>query len=172
MKIRSTGMAAKIVKALGGIPVAMPMGETYDALDRGVVEGFALPQEALIGWKLGEKVKFTTESFGSAYSTGFFVVMNKAKWAALPPDVQKIIEQVNEEWIEKQGKLWNQLDKEGKEYAIQKGVKFAKVSKEEDAKVVGLMKPILDEYVKTMQAKGLPAAEALKFCQDYLKANP
>jgi hypothetical protein len=39
MKIRCTGMAAKIVTALGGVPVAMPMGETYDALSRGVVDG-------------------------------------------------------------------------------------------------------------------------------------
>jgi len=35
-----------------------------------------------------------------------FVVMNKDKWNALPPDVQKIIEKVNEEYIEKQGKTW------------------------------------------------------------------
>ena len=34
------------------------------------------------------------------------------------------------------------------------------------------MKPILDEYVKAMKAKGLPAAEALKLsAQDYLKAQ-
>ena len=30
--------------------------------------------------------------------------MNKDKWNALPPDIQKIIEKINEEWIEKQGK--------------------------------------------------------------------
>ena len=33
------------------------------------------------------------------------------------------------------------------------------------------MKPILDDYVKAAKAKGLPGDEALKFCQDYLKAN-
>ena len=91
MKIRCTGLAAKIVEALGGTPVAMPMGETYDALSRGVVEGSLAPMESLKTWKWGEVVKFTTEDYGAAYTTGFFVVMNKAKWNALSPDIRTII---------------------------------------------------------------------------------
>ncbi len=47
MKIRCTGMAAKIAAALGATPVAMPMGETYDAISRGVVDGSMAPHEAL-----------------------------------------------------------------------------------------------------------------------------
>jgi TRAP-type C4-dicarboxylate transport system substrate-binding protein len=70
-------MAAKIVAALGGVPVAMPMPETYDSLSRGTVDGTVNPQEALQGFKFGEVVKFTTQIWGASYSTGFFVVMNK-----------------------------------------------------------------------------------------------
>jgi hypothetical protein len=40
---------------------------------------------------------------------------------------------MNEKWIEKQGPSWNTLDKEAKNYAIQKGVKFVNVPKEEEA---------------------------------------
>ncbi len=32
-----------------------------------------------------------------------FVVMNKAKWNAMPPDVQKVFEEVSKEWVVKQG---------------------------------------------------------------------
>ena len=41
------------------------MGETYDALSRGVVDGSMAPQESLFGWKWGEVVKFTTEDWGA-----------------------------------------------------------------------------------------------------------
>ena len=92
LRIRCTGTAARVVTALGGVPVAMPMGETYDALNRGMVEGSMAPMESLEGWKWGEVIKFTTESYGSAYSTGFFVAMNKEKWNALPPEIQKTID--------------------------------------------------------------------------------
>ena len=154
MKIRCTGMAAKIVTALGGVPVAMPMGDTYDALSRGVVDGSMAPQESLQGWKWGEVVKYTTESYGSSYSTGMFVVMNKDKWNALPPDIQKIIEKVNEEWIEKQGKAWDEIDKQGRDFTLKSGNKIIPLSKEEDARWAKAVKPILDEYVKNMKREG------------------
>ena len=169
LKIRSTGTVAKIVSALGGTPVAMPMPDTYDSLSRGVVDGTMGPVEALEGWKLGEVIKFTTEDYAAAYSVGFFVVMNKTKWNALPPDIQKIIEKVNEEWIERQGKLWDEIDKSGRDFSLKLGNKFIPLSKGEDAKWAKAVTPMFDEYVKDKKAKGLPADEALKFCVDRLK---
>jgi TRAP-type C4-dicarboxylate transport system substrate-binding protein len=149
----------------------MPMGETYDALQRGMAEGSMAPMESLEGWKWGEVVKFTTESFGSAYSTGFFVVMNKDKWNALPPDVRKIIEKVNAEWIEKTGKLWDEIDKSGRAFTLKLGNQIIPLPKEEDQRWGQAVRPILDDYVQNMKAKGLPGEEALKFCLDDLKKN-
>jgi TRAP-type C4-dicarboxylate transport system substrate-binding protein len=169
MKIRCTGLAAKIVGALGGTPVAMPMGETYDALSRGVVDGSMAPYEALKTFKWGEVVKFTTEDWGAAYSSGFFVVMNKDRWKAIPKDAQKIIEKINEEWIEKTGKMWDDIDKGGKEFTLSLGNKVISLSSEENEKWAKTVRPLLDEYVNDMKAKGLPGAEALKFYMDQLK---
>jgi len=169
MKIRCTGLAAKIAAALGATPVAMPMSETYDSLSRGVVDGSMAPMEALNTWKWGEVVKFTTEDYGASYSTGFFVVMNKEKWNALPPDIQKIIEKVNEEWIEKTGKMWDEVDKAGKEFTLKLGNQIIPLSKEENEKWAKAVRPLLDEYAKNMKDKGLPGEEALKFYVDQLK---
>jgi TRAP-type transport system periplasmic protein len=167
-KIRCTGLAAKISTQLGATPVAMPMGETYDALSRGVVDGSMAPYEALQGWKWGEVVKFTIEDWGAAYSSGMFVVMNKDKWNALPPDIQQIIEKVNGEYAEKQGKLWDEIDKAGRDYTISRGNKIIALSQDENWKWTKAVKPILDEYVKNMKDKGLPGEETLKFCLETL----
>jgi len=172
MKIRSTGLSAKVVSALGATPVAMPMGESYDSLSRGVVEGSMAPTEALEGWKWGEVVKFTTQSYGSAYSTGFFVVMNSEKWKALPPDIQKVIEKVNGEWIDKTGKLWDDIEKSGRDFSLKLGNKIIPLPKEEDERWSKAVRPILDDYVNQMKGKGLPGAEALKFCLEQLKKRP
>ena len=169
VKIRGTGTTAKVVANLGATPVAMPMTESYDAISRGVAEGVVCPVEALHGWKLGEVVKYSTQNYGSAYNMVFFVVMNKEKWNALPPDVQKIIEQINEEWIVKQGQTWDEIDKIGMDFAKKQGVTFIPLSKEEDARWAKAVSPMFDEYVKEKKAKGLPAEEALKFCQERLK---
>jgi TRAP-type C4-dicarboxylate transport system substrate-binding protein len=169
MKIRCTGLAAKIVEKLGGTPVAMAMGETYDSLSKGVVEGSLGPYEALKTWKWGEVIKFTTEDWGASYSTGFFVVMNKGKWSSLPPKFQKVIEKINEEWIVKQGNNWDEVDKAGKDFALKLGDKIVTLSKAENAKWAKAVKPLLDEYVTNMKEKGLPGEEVLKFYLDTLK---
>jgi len=169
MKVRCTGLATKIVTTLGGIPVAMPMGETYDALSRGVVDASMAPQESLNTWKWGEVVKFTTEDFGASYSTGMFVVMNKDKWNSLPPDIQKIIERINDEYIEKSGKGWDDIDKEGRAATLKLGNKIISLTKEENERWAKAVRPLLDEYVTNMKSKGLPGDQALQFCMDRLK---
>jgi len=172
MRIRCTGLSSKVVSALGGTPVAMPMGDTYDALKRGMVEGSMAPQEALEGWKWGEVVKYLTESYGSAYSTGFFVVMNKEKWNALPSDVQKTMDTINGEWVEKTGKLWDEIEKSGRAFTLKLGNQIIPLSAEENQRWSKAVSPILDEYVQQTKVKGLPGDQALKYCQDTLKKIP
>jgi TRAP-type transport system periplasmic protein len=171
MKIRSTGFSAKVVTALGGSPVAMPQTDSYEALRTGIVQGILNPIEAMKGWKIGEVVNYTIENYGSAYSTSFFVIMNKQKWNALPPDIQNIIDALDQEWIEKQGRQWDAIDKEGRDFMIQRKNKFIKLSPQEDARWAEKVRPVINEYVTELKAKGLPGDEVLNFCLDYLKAN-
>jgi len=172
MKIRCSGTSAKVVASLGATPVAMPQNETYDALQKGVVDGVVSPIETLKGWKFAEVIKSTTENFGSAYTLGFFVVMNKKKWDSLPKDVQETIQKVNKEWIGKTAETWNNMDKEALELALSKGNQIIKLSPEEDARWAKAVSPIFDEYVKTTKEKGLPGEEALNFCRTWLKEHP
>lgn len=172
LKIRCTGTSSKVVTALGAAPVAMPQTETYDAVQKGVVDGLLSPIETLKGWKFAEVVKSTTQNFSSSYSLAFFVTMNKQKWESLPKDVQKVIEDINKEWIDKTGEAWDKFDKAGVEFTQSKGNQIVKLSKEEDERWAKLVRPIMDEYVTAMKAKNLPGEEALKFCLDWLKNNP
>jgi len=168
-KIRASGIANTIITSLGGVPVGTTMPETYDALRTGIVEGSVGPMEALKGWKWGEVVSSTTLNYASAYSTALFVIMNKEKWAALPPDVQKVFTEVSREWAVKQGKTWDEIDAEGMEFVKARGNKIINLSPEEDAKWAEKVRPMLDAYVTNSKAKGLPGDEALKFCLDFLK---
>lgn len=169
LKIRATGLSVKIVQALGGAPVGMSIAESYDALRTGVVEGITVTVEALQQWKLADFIKYVTENYGSAYTTAGFCIMNKNKWNSLPDEIKKIIENINKEWIEKTGNLWHQMDKEGRDFAEKRGVKFISLTKEEDTRWADKVRPIINDYIKSMKEKGLPGEEAFKFCVDYLK---
>ena len=171
MKIRTFGSNARLMTLLGAAPVAMPMQEVYDALSRGVADGLMGAYEPLIGWKIAEVIKYSTETTGIGYSATFAVVMNKAKWDSIAPAEQKIIEQINQDWIEKHGHLWDQWDKEGKDFSLKRGNQVITLSAQENARWKAKADPLVNEYIKKMKEKGLPGEEVVKFIRDYLKQN-
>ena len=167
LKIRSYGFNAKVAKALGGVPVAMSQGGTYEALQKGVVDATLSPMEVLKGWKQGEVIKATTECYSIGYTAGFYVAMNLKKWNSLPKDVQKVIAQVNKEWIAKHGKAWDDSDKAGREFTLSLGNEIIPLSKAESARWAKAAAPVVDGYIKDKGAKGLPA----KAYVDFIKAK-
>jgi len=169
LRIRATGTSAKIAAALGGTAVAMPVGEAYDALKKGVVNAMLISLEAMEQWRLGEVLKYSIGNYGSAYTTGHFVVMNKQKWNSLPPDIQAIITEINQEWITKTGEVWDEVDASAKTWILKRGNEFISLSKAEDEKWFKAVRPVLDDYVKEAEAKGIPGRAALDFALERLK---
>jgi TRAP-type transport system periplasmic protein len=171
MKLKTGASNTRFIQLLGGIPVAMPMGETYDAISKGVVDGFLGGYEALEGWKLAEVIKSSTENSSTAYAIGMIAVMNKAKWNRIKPEDQKVIEQINQEWVQKHIDAGTALDQSAKSLSTKRGNKIIKLTAEENARWTEKTKPLFDDYVKNMKSKGLPGEEALKFARDYIKAH-
>ncbi len=147
MKIRATGLSAKVVQALGGVPVAMPQGGTYEALQKGVVEGTFGPMEVLKGWKQAEVIKYTTECYSVGYTTGMFVIMNLNKWNSLPADVKKVVEDLSDEWVDVHGKAWDTTDKEGREFTLSLGNKLIPLSESESTRWRKAVEPVINHYI-------------------------
>jgi len=172
MKIKcAAGATVDMLTALGAVPLSMSMGDTYDALQRGMLDGFLGPYAVTATYRLGEVVKYSIENYGTSYFNTFFVAMNKDKWNSLPKDIQKIIEEINQVWMLKAGDPWDETDIDGKKFMAARGNITMPLSKQEDERWVKQVKVQLDNYVKEKAAKGLPAAEALRWCQDYIKKN-
>lgn len=161
LKVRATGLSAKIVESLGGTPVAMSQPETYEALSKGVVEATLCPMETLKGWKQGEAIQYVVDASGVGYTTSMFVVMNKGKWAKLPEDVQKIFTEVSQEWIARSGTVWDDADKAGQVFVTGLKKESIHLPDAEQQKWKDAVKPILDAYVKSAQDKNLPGDKML-----------
>jgi TRAP-type transport system periplasmic protein len=172
MKIRAAGDTSKIVSAMGAVPVSVPIADAYEAYQRGICEGVLLSSETLKSFRWGDLLHGLQMNGGIGAVNALCVVMNKKKWSALPPDIQKVLTEVSQEWIEKTGKAWDEIDREAIEYSETKGMKVVQVSKEEEAITTQKVKPLLDAFVVNMKSQGLPGEESLKFAIDYLKAHP
>jgi len=155
LKVRATGFCAKIVESLGGSPVSMPQGETYEALQKGVVDATFCPVETLKGWKQGEVISCVTDSRCVGYTTAFYVVMNKSTWESLSPEIRKTIETVSAEWVIKHGQAWNDADAEGLAFVKELKREVVPLAAAEQALWVEKVAPLLQDYAVRATQKGL-----------------
>lgn len=167
MRIRATGATAKSIKALGAVPVAMPMPEVYEALSKGVVEGNIAPPEVLKTWKHAEHTKYIA-ILPPVYNSLQGCVMNLNKWNSLPKDVQAAFDKVNEGWSMKAAEIWdNQQKTNGIDYGIKEhGMEIVRWPEADLKRAMELMQPLLDEYVARMNEKGLPGQEIIDFVKE------
>ncbi len=170
LKIRSHGTSAKVMKALGAVPVPKPMPECYQMLQKGVVDGACYPFEANKGWKLGEVTDYCTAAFSVAYTTTFFVVMNKDKWNSLPSDIKNIIEEINEEWAVKHGEAWDSSDMAGIRFFLNQGNQIIGLNKKEQARWKKAAAPVIQEYVQAMNKKGFNGKEIVDYTVSVLES--
>lgn len=172
MRIRSTGMSADVVRALGATPVTMAMPDTYQSLQRGVVDGSAHPVETNAGWKMGEVVDYATYAYPAAYTTNFFVVMNKAKWNALSEQDRAIIEEINLEWAQKHGEAWDSSDEEGEAFFLgRKGNEIIKLDDAESARWGAAIAPLIDDYAKKLSGDGFDGEAVVAKIRELLEKH-
>ncbi len=171
LRIITYGIITRFMKSLGGTPVAVPASEIYNALSRGDAEAVMTPYSTAYGFKYGEIIGYTTENRATAYSGVFIVAMNKKKWNSLPPDIQKIIDTMSYEYMEKYAAMWDDMEKNSKAALVKGGTKIISLTQEEEARWVERAKPVFDDYLYRMKLLGLPGEEALKFVRGYLEPH-
>ncbi len=164
LRIRAVGGTAKIVEKLGGSPVGMPLSEAFQAVQKGILNGVAQASNGLgTGFMLGEVLHYTTKCYMTNYS--FYTVMNLKVWNSLPPDVQKVFDEVSKEYQqEKVGKVWDDMDTGALKLAAGKWKhEVITLAPAELKKWVDLYQPLTAEWVKEKEAQGLPAKEVLEY---------
>jgi TRAP-type C4-dicarboxylate transport system substrate-binding protein len=92
LKIRTTGKVdADFIKACGGSPIFLSSAETYEALQRGTIEGLTTFPGGLVGRNLDEVLRYglNTGSPMSAWAYQIYV-LNKT-FNGWPKDVQEVV---------------------------------------------------------------------------------
>lgn len=151
----SGGIGVKVAKALGFSPVTMPTGDIYVAQDKGVIDGHIRPTELLVSRRHFEVTKYAIDvDLGHDL---FFIAMNPNTWNKLPPDVQKVFDELSGDWaVDFTGKEWDKFDKEAENEVKAKGVEYISLSPQEMAKWRKLLVPIHEEYAAELESKKMP----------------
>jgi len=158
MDLRASGGASQILKAWGANAVGMPMSATPEALQKGVVQGLFSSLEVLKDFKFAEACKYATLTETVIYP--FAVVMNVDKWNSLPPEVQKVMDDLATEQAEWTGTYMDNHVQESIAWSKkEQGVEFISLPAEEKAKWDAKLEFMVQDWIKEAKAKGFPAEE-------------
>ncbi len=164
LKINSnSAMISERLKLLGVSVVSMPMSDVYTALEQGVIDGTTLNYELLVSRRFGDQIKYMCQL--SVQNTLFYMVMNEDVFKGLPPDLQKVIDEVSGEFAAKAfADYWATTEAKAIEtWKNTMGAKGVTILSDADyAKAKELMQPPVDAWFKALESKGLPGKDMEK----------
>ena len=166
LKIRTVGKyPTRSMNLLGASPVNIPVGETYEALSKGVIDGTLLQQAMIPDFRLHEVTHYWTDV--ALWPSIIIHAMNLEKWKSLPPDVQQGIMSVSgmkggefvarEGWGAGLGKFNEELIRKDKQKWER--VELDKGELEKWKKTAG--QPVWNEWTEDMNKLGLPAKKIM-----------
>lgn len=154
------GPLSDSIKALGATPVVIPLPEVYTAMERGMVEGTTMPFEALVAFKLHEVVDY---HIALDLSCGMNVTaVNLKVWNSLPPDVQKVFEDLSPWAQELLNNAANEADKVAISVCEKAGNKIITLPPEEKVRWTKATKPVVDAWAAKMDSKGFPGTKIIE----------
>lgn len=157
-QLRISGALAPLLSELGASPVGMSQSEAVEAMQTGVIEGYVSSREVLMDLKFAEMAPYWTD-YPLTVST-FAAVMNIDTWNSLPPDVQKIIDELAPEMAAWAGEYLDNHVKEAMDWAVtEHNLQVVTLTPEEKAAWDAKLVPLQQKAIADLQEQGLPAEE-------------
>nr|WP_320015873.1 TRAP transporter substrate-binding protein [uncultured Desulfobacter sp.] len=167
LDLRASGGAAQILKAWGANQVGMPMSDTPEALQKGVVKGLFSSLEVMKDLKFAEICKYITITDTVIYP--FAVIMNKNAWAKLPDDVKQVMDGMIEEQAAWTGEYMDQHVSDSIAWSKKEHqVEVITLSPEKKAEWNAPLAPITESWIKKAEEKGLPGTQIVKDIKDLI----
>jgi len=156
------------LKIFGGIPVELPITETYTALERGVVDGAVGGFQTLVTFKLAELVKYYTNA--KFYTVGMACLMNKKRYESLPDDVKMVINKNSglsmSSWC---GKAFDKAEMKFEKIVLSKyKIEVINLPDEDVKRLHDLAMPMRESWIKAMAERGLDGKPVLEGALEFL----
>jgi len=166
LKLRSpTRFAGEALKALGATGIPMPIPQVPEALAQRVLDGCVVPWEVVPAIKVHELVKNHIDIPGSPtlYTATFVLAMNKAKYAALPADLKKVIDDNSGMPLAlTAGRMWDTEGAAVEDMVRKRGNSITAISADEAARWRRTTQPVIDDWIKAMKDKGVDGGKMIE----------
>jgi TRAP-type C4-dicarboxylate transport system substrate-binding protein len=142
-------LVSDAITRLGATPISLPLPDFYEGLQRGTVDGAAIPWTAFAPFKLGEVTTYHVEAqLGNSIGVVF---MTRKRYAALPAAARKVVDDnAGEKESRVFGAMWDSEDAKGRDMVKAMGGKhvFVSPTPEQSAKWRERVAPVAADWVK------------------------
>ncbi len=172
LKMRvSGGVVNEIATALNTVPVFSPASQAYDVISKGVADGLFFPTESVYNFKIGPAIKYALEIPDGLYRSAQYMIVNQAKWDALPDADKKAIESVSGEALAAlAGKMWDSADATGKAALIKGGTSFSAPSAQMMADLHAKLDHLQTDWIAKAQKKSVDGNAALTYFKEQIRS--
>lgn len=160
LTIRSPApLQSAALEAMGAAAVGMPAPEIYDAVERGVIDGYKLANSATRVFDLGPTTSYRTVC--NCYTGAFVLVLNPQAWERLSPAQQRVMEEHSgfDLAIRLAREHVAMAEEVAATYWPQNGVESVELSAAESARWRAAVQPVYDQWIAEREADGVPGQQ-------------
>lgn len=175
MRIRVPGTTVGLAMArLGAIPLGIPVSTMGDAIANGIVDAIAFSMDSTLGTK-GAGGKYIYEQMSVAVDLRFAspaqcVVMNQAKWDALPADMRTAIETASANFLIDNGRQREDAEEAArKKFQADPRYTFVPPSQQLHDELQLAMAPVYDDWKADMKKRGIDGDRLLARTRELVK---
>lgn len=156
LELRASGIASQILDKLGATPVSMPMSQTPEALQKGLVKGLLSSMEVLKDLNFAEYCRYETLTNFQVYP--FAVVMNLDKWNSLSTKQQAVLTDLSREQALWTGRYMDAHVADSLKWATETyQIEQIKLSGQDQMLAEQKMQPLLDTWHSAASSRGIDA---------------
>lgn len=161
LTLKTTGDLTRVINTLGGQGAAVPLSETYMAMQKGTIDGVLSSAEAVKTFRFSEVIKYYTILNMPLWPSPH-VVMNLDKYNSLPLDIQKIIDDNIDFYGNTVAEQLRIVCMAGFDLAKEKGVEIIELPKEDLRKIYDATEQVVMEQAKRIDKMGFPGTKIAK----------
>jgi len=166
LELRVSGTGAEVMRRLGAVPVAMPQSEAPEAIQKGVVKGMVSSMEVLKDMNYAAYCPYALDLDLNVIS--FAVVMNRARYEALPLAVREAMDGLYREQAEWTGRYVDEHVQEALAWAAStKDHRLSALSATDMEQVRALLEPMVTDYITRVTAAGLPGEAIIRDLREF-----
>ncbi len=160
-----TPVVGRVLSELGAVPVSGSLSELREMLSRGVVDGTAITDELVVGFRVDDEINAITHVPGGLYSNSASIIVSAEKWGEISEADQQAIMAISGEALsETMGRLWHENDLAARDMFRERlGDSYVEAS---DAFIAELADAFSDEretWIATASDAGVDGEAAITF---------